>query len=454
MNRNKIIFAVIWVFILIAIVYMVILINGSTKNLKNPNKPTTGAFSIWIVEDEKEKFSEIIKNFKEKNKAYTSTNLVVESFPSYEEYFYTLQSAIVAGKAPDIFVLNNNEKSIFEEQISGLDPTLINAQDFRKNFKQFFWDDLIRTTKIQNSQDKKEQVLEFLAWVPVGYETLWIFYNRRYIESKDVASWASVSSAAKTLKERNLDIIPIALGNGSTVPYSYDILTQFFMLDGINTLNKADGNKMKQWLSTYLSYGDIEGDNAYNSRLMELVNSWKNGLDLFSKDEVAMLIWYPRMIKDIDERGFKKTFLLASPFPHYFTSDGKSLVNYNYFVVNKNTKNYALATTFLSYLASEEWQNTYLNAYPYYFPALVKLEEKKLDEKINPNFNIVWRDFYNPDFIFSSFDKWLKVLYDKEVSNILDDTSNAINSFDNFKNVLLCKYNKIVKFEKLSSVCK
>jgi len=117
---------------------MVILINGSTKNLKNPNKPTTGAFSIWIVEDEKEKFSEIIKNFKEKNKAYTSTNLVVESFPSYEEYFYTLQSAIVAGKAPDIFVLNNNEKSIFEEQISGLDPTLINAQDFRKNFKQFF----------------------------------------------------------------------------------------------------------------------------------------------------------------------------------------------------------------------------------------------------------------------------------------------------------------------------
>jgi len=60
------------------------------------------------------------------------------------------------------------------------------------------------------------------------------------------------------------------------------------------------------------------------------------------------------MIKDIDERGFKKTFLLASPFPHYFTSDGKSLVNYNYFVVNKNTKNYALATTFLSYLASEE----------------------------------------------------------------------------------------------------
>jgi len=43
-----------------------------------------------------------------------------------------------------------------------------------------------------------------------------------------------------------LDIIPIALGNGSTVPYSYDILTQFFMLDGINTLNKADGNKMKQ----------------------------------------------------------------------------------------------------------------------------------------------------------------------------------------------------------------
>jgi ABC-type glycerol-3-phosphate transport system substrate-binding protein len=454
MNKNKIIFAVLWVLVLIAIIYIVMLINGSTKLAQQPNKTTTGTFNIWIVEDEKEKFNELINLFKQKNKAFAGINFVVESFSNYEEYFYTLQSAIIAGKAPDIFVLNNNEKTIFEEQISGLDPTLINPQNFRKDFKQFFWDDLIRTTKIQNPEDKKEQVVEFLAWVPVWYETLWIFYNRRYVESKDVSSWSVIASATKSIKERNSDVIPIALGNGSTVPYSSDILTQFFMLNGINTINETDGNKMKEWLSTYLSYGDTEGENAYNAKLMELVNSWKNGLDLFSKDEVAMIIWYPRMIKDINEKGFKKTFLLASPFPHYYISDGKSLVNYNYFVVNKNTKNFPLATTFLSYLASEEWENAYLNAYPYYLPALVKLEEKRLGEKISPNFNIVLKDFYNPDFIFSSFDKWLKVLYDTEVSNILDDTSNAINSFDTFKNILLCKYNKIVKFEKLSFVCK
>jgi ABC-type glycerol-3-phosphate transport system substrate-binding protein len=92
--------------------------NGTIKKSKVPQKTTSSNFSIWIVEDEKEKFIEILKKFKEKNKAYTNINFVVENFSDYEEYFYTLQSAIVAGKEPDVFILNNNEKSGLEEQVS------------------------------------------------------------------------------------------------------------------------------------------------------------------------------------------------------------------------------------------------------------------------------------------------------------------------------------------------
>lgn len=454
-NKNKIIFAVIWVLALIALIYLVSLMNGATKKSKVPQKTTSSNFSIWIVEDEKEKFTEILKKFKDKNKAYTNINFVVENFSDYEEYFYTLQSAIIAGKEPDVFMLNNNEKSGLEEQVSGLDPAIVNAQNFRKEFKTFFGEDLIRTTSIKNPDDpEKEEIVEFLAWIPLGYETLWIFYNRRYIESKDVASWASISDATKQLKETNSDIIPLALWNGSTVPYSYDILTQFFMLDDIVSFEKAEGNKMKQWLTTYLLYGDVEWNNAYNTRFADLISSWKNAIDLFSKEEVAMLIGYPRMLNDIDKKWFKKTFLMASPFPHYFIGNGKSLVNYNYFVINKNTKNYNLANDFLAYLISEEGQNAYLDAYPYYLPAMVKLEEKRLEKKVNTNFNIALKDFMDKEFIFSSFDKGLKAMYDKEITNILDDETNATNSFERLKNVLLCKYNKMVKFEKLSTVCK
>jgi spermidine/putrescine-binding protein len=145
---------------------------------------------------------------------------------------------------------------------------------------------------------------------------------------------------------------------------------------------------------------------------------------------------------------------MASPFPHYFIGNGKSLINYNYFVINKNTKNYNLANDFLAYLISEEGQNAYLDAYPYYLPAMVKLEEKRLEKKVNTNFNIVLKDFMDKEFIFSSFNKGLKFMYDKEITNILDDEANATNSFERLKNILLCKYNKMVKFEKLSVVCK
>jgi hypothetical protein len=55
----------------------------------------------------------LIDGFKKFSK--TKKDVVIESFNNYEEYSYALTNAIANGTAPDVFVLNSNEKeSIFQ----------------------------------------------------------------------------------------------------------------------------------------------------------------------------------------------------------------------------------------------------------------------------------------------------------------------------------------------------
>lgn len=454
MNIKKIIFWVIWVIVLVAFIYAVSLLNSDKKKKATPK--VSWDISVWIVGDDKEKFWNVIEKFKASNSKYASVNFSVENFSNYDEYSQVLASSFVTWKSPDIFVLNSSDSTnIFDSQVLWLDPAFINPQDFRKNFKQFFWDELISVTEVPNPENEKETVkVEFVRWIPVWYEMLGIYYNRRYFESKDVESWASISSAIKAMKEKNPSMIWVGIWNGSTVPYSPDILSQFLMLDKINSLEEAEWTKMKQGFSTYLSYGSENWDNAYNTKILELVSSGKNALDLFSRDEVASVIWYPRMIADINAKWFRKTFLYASPFPHYFLDDGKTLVNYNYFVINKNTQEYSISADFLGYLISEEWQKEYLSQYPYYFPSLVSLESTQLDKKIDSDFNITLKDFYNTETLYSSFKKELKNMYDNEVTNILDDEITAMAKFLELKKNIDCYTGKLVRFENLSTVCK
>jgi len=47
----------------------------------------------------------------------------------------------------------------------------------------------------------------------------------------------------------------------------------------------------------------------------------------------------------------------------------------------------------------------YLDQFTYYLPALLSLESDKFDSKVNPNYNIILRDFLDRDSELSSFDK-------------------------------------------------
>lgn len=446
MNKNKIIFAIIWV---ILVIWIILVILNLKKTSDTSTTKSSWVLNIWTIWDKAESFNKVVEAFKKENKEYDWQEVKVESFWSYDDYFYSLNSAIISGKGPDIFVMNNNEKhSTFSEQVVWISPDTVNPNDFRKNYKWVFADDLI----ISNWEwDKKS---EYLLWIPVWYEALWIFYNRKYVKESELSSISSLNNLVAELKNTKPDITPIWIWNGSTVYWVSDILTQFLMLESwVSSLDNASWDKLKQWLAWYMIYWDVDWDNAYNKKMEEMNKSSQTSLDMFSKWETFMVVGYPRLIEEIQKKWFSKNFLLASVFPHYVTWDWKALINYNYFVINKDSKNQALANKFLWYLASDVWATEYLKNYKYYLPALLSLESDKLEEKIHDDYNIILWNFFSSDYELSSFDKWVKNIYDKDLIPILDNPSWYEEAFKKFRTSLLCKAKKISTLESLSTSC-
>lgn len=446
MNKNKIIFAIIWV---ILVIWIILVILNLKKTSDTSTTKSAWVLNIWTIWDKAESFNKVVEAFKKANKEYDWQEVKVESFWSYDDYFYSLNSAIISGKAPDIFVMNNNEKhSTFSEQVVWISPDTVNPNDFRKKYKWVFADDLI----ISNWEwDKKS---EYLLWIPVWYEALWIYYNRKYVKESELSSISSLNNLVAELKSSKPDITPIWIWNGSTVYWVSDILTQFLMLESwVSSLDNVSWDKLKQWLAWYMIYWDVDWDNAYNKKMEELNKSSQTSLDMFSKWETFMVVGYPRLIEEIQKKWFSKNFLLASVFPHYVTWDWKALINYNYFVINKDSKNQALANKFLWYLVSDAWATEYLKNYKYYLPALLSLESDKLQEKINDDYNIILWNFLSSDYELSSFDKWVKNIYDKDIISILDNPSWYEEAFKKFRAGILCKAKKISTLESLSTSC-
>jgi hypothetical protein len=445
-NRNKLIFWIIWGIILVSIIFLLLML---TANKDWSTNSSNWAVNIWFVW-ENFATSDLITSFKELYPAHKNKTVNIEIFPNFEDYTYALASAINSWIWPDIFVLNNNEKySIFSNQVAWISSSVVSPNDFRKRYKLFFSDDLIETY----SDDSGTK--EHLIWMPVWYETLWVYYNFQKVKKWDLENLSSLNNAIASLKNANKWAIPIWIWNWETVYDSADIVTQFFMLNWAKSIREVTWNALKEWLASYLSYGDVSGINWYNSKSVELKSTSKNSISLFIKWEVYMVVWYPNLVNRIKEGWwFSKGFLQVAPFPHSFSGGGDTLVNYNYFVINKTTANMDFAQDFMAYLYSDNWATKFLSLYPYYLPWIIGLEESILSNKIAPNdFNIELKDFYDDSYNLSSFDKWIKNVYDEKIKLFLDNTNYQEDLFNKLRESIVCKTDKVTSFQNLWAKC-
>jgi len=89
-------------------------------------------------------------------------------------------------------------------------------------------------------------------------------------------------------------------------------------------------------------------------------------------------------------------------------------------VINNTSSKTALAQELLAYMTTEEGQKAYIEQFPYYIPTRLSLKNDILEQKINPDYNIVYKDFYKPDAILSPFNMGDEGVFENDISNILD----------------------------------
>jgi hypothetical protein len=357
-----------------------------------------------------------------------------------------LNSSIIKGETPDMFVLNNNEVSLYEDIILWIGNDVVNVTDFRKNYKWIFTDDLIVSVEWEG------ETQEYLKWFPIWYETLWVFYNRLFLyTAKDFTSQAHLTSAIKKVSKRW--VVPIALWNWRWVELAWDILAQFFLLWKVTSLNAIEQIDIQKALRNYTKFWKIDGENRYNRLFEDIKKSGETDVDLFIESEVAAIVAYPRVIKRLQTSSLPEWRIFAAAFPHSSSKDGPTLANYNYFVINKDSEQVAVANSLISYMNTDEWSRKYLEKFRYYLPARISLEEELRDTQISSLYkNIVLWDFYSNEAL-SSFDKANKRIYDENITWVLDDFVSYMVLFDTFREKTLCKSKKILTLENLSVVC-
>lgn len=445
MNINKIIFWILWIILLVWVIFFVSQLNSDSKR-KQTNTQNTGDLRVWILYDDPKNYTEIIKAFKEAVPSYKNKNIVVESFNDLKSYESALSSAFFKGVGPDIFVIPSQSKSPFENMVLALDPSILSPNDFRLEYNPFFGSQMI----LNDKENKKE----YVTGVPVGYETLGIYYNRRYfITPSSLSTWSGISTEVQKINEKNRNkIVPIALGNGTSVSRSPEILSSLLSLEGVDSLQSLDSSKSKAIIALYQAFGDINGENSYNTFLP---NSYRtNDFDYFSQGDVAAIIGFPRDLVEIDKRGYQKNFLFAAPFPAYTQDEKNTNIYTRPYYINKNSNKVDFASYFLTYLASEPWQRAFLKAYPYYLPTRSDLFTEVQEKKILPDYNIVYKNFVSEGEKLQNFSVADAGEYDSRIRPILDSDIAPSERFINLKNYLVCLTTKHTSLSSLSSSCK
>lgn len=418
MSKSKIIFWAIGAVLLMIVVYWVSLLN-SWWNKKKVSWPKE--FNVWVVGDESAGFSDIKEWFKERFPAYANTEINFRKFSSYEDYEETLLTVMADNNSPDVFVVNNNWWDLLESKIQAIPNEVIDSLDFSKRFNKAF-DDLILKVK-ENPDDNSSPVLSYIKWIPLWYETLWVFYNWKLVRNIPL-TWSELDDEIKN-SEQSSDYLTIGLWLGEKYIFKApDILSLFLLQNWVNSYKELKSNNALLAMKAYKSYA-TDPNNDLTKFQDEMDSLGLTTVDMFVRWKIWMVIGYPSLVKEI-ELAIKRTsgtininkkFLRTSPLPQISSDKEKNsatnLINYNYFALSKDTQNLAMWYDFMNYLSRQEAQEKYLKSFPAYLTALRALEDQRKKENISKDYEYVsYESFMDPTVELKSFTKWLKIKFD------------------------------------------
>jgi ABC-type glycerol-3-phosphate transport system substrate-binding protein len=374
MSQKKIIFLIILGVIALLLIGGMSYISNSKKTIKN-----TESLKIWITEWTTESYDKIIEWFQKYAPEYGKTTITIEKQTNDADRYRTLLlGTLTEWSGPDIFMLKSGEDAILETKIEWIPSSILDFSSFDKRY-----DDLFRWLIQEEWEWKEKQTL--LKWVPLGYETLGVFYNKSLLREVP-KTWNNIEALYQSSSQwkypTNLGLNPIY------TPNMVDILPLW-----INQDQKSDyKNLSSEWsngLKEYLSFGDLKiqsstewGENIENTNTNNLISQIPimreekiTTLDLFMRGEIGMIIGYPSLIIELEKANKRagsdssSTVILTDRIPQSGERVNKNTARYSYFGISKLTQNPNISIKFVEYLMTPEAQRLYMDSYPYMIPA-------------------------------------------------------------------------------------
>lgn len=265
-----------------------------------------------------------------------------------------------------------------------------------------------------------------------------VFYNWKLVKTvphlwNDIGPSGVVSTDAEAPGDIP-DYADILLGlNSRYIPGAPDILSLFFLQNGISSYSKFSETGANKALDSYVAFSGKSPQSTVTHILGTMKDLNLSTVDMFVRGKIGMIIGYPSLLREIEysvkragtENVLTSKTLRTSEIPQTSLDpkDAVNLAEYNYFALSKISPNVQAGYAFLAYLSSGEAEEKYLKSFPLYLPAQRIREESKMNEALSSEYDRVkYRSFMNPDIPLQVFEKGLKNEYDAYFTRILGDT--------------------------------
>lgn len=455
MSPRKIIFFVIVGILLVTIIGTVAYISG--------NKPTNtsgqGAIKIWITDGTTESYAPLIEWFRKYAKDYAKTEIIIEKQSNDADRYRTLLlSTLTEGNGPDIFMLHSGEDAILETKIEPIPSNLLEFWDFNKRYDDIF-QDLVSSTG--SWKDK----INTLKGVPLGYETLGVFYNKSLLREVP-KTWNDLENL---YNDSNFEWIPSNIGLGPIyTPNMIDIIPLWFNEKWVREYT----NMENVWdsLSSYLNYSTLPywqttnteesttNKQTLSDKKWAMMQEKLTTLDLFMQWDIAMIIGYPSIVLELEksakragDKNSNDTILTEK----ILQSGNKTVTNigrYSYFGISKLTKNGAASLKFMEYLLTPEAQRLFSNEYTYLIPAQSEFYQSVENNTLSDTIGKTTLSSFipSPKTKVTIFQYGMKSRFEKYLKESIDTTetpdTNAITT--KISHEIGCEINATIWWEK------
>lgn len=461
MSQKKIIF-----FVIIGIIVLATIIGFTyISNQQQNKKPKTNTMKIWITDGTTESYQKLIDGFKKYAPEYAKTEIIIEKQNSDADRYRTLLlSTVTEWSGPDIFMLKNGEDDILETKIEPIPNDALDFWEFEKRYDDIFGE-LIYSTG--SWKDKKTVI----KWIPLGFETLGVFYNKTLIREIP-KTWDELDNL---YTESSTEAYPTNIWLSPTyTPNMVDIYPIWLNKEGID--NYADVYDRKSTLDTYLSYGslwswnDTNNGDTESTQTKKILNDEKKvmienkvtTLDLFMEWKISMILGYPSLILELEKsnkrskQAIDTNDILTERIPQVSPQKKQNIGRFTYFGISKHSKNGVASVKFLEYLLTPDAERIFINEYPYIIPAQVEFYSTAKKWTLSETFERTKLDAFIPllEEKVSIFHYGIKSQFERYLKDWLDN-SNSPDIEAITKNIsieIACEINSLTG-EKQSSDC-